>query len=110
MIATNNTNTSGTADYDLEDYATSDTYTIEYQECSKPPSINIFRLAIWLGAKVGWCNSKYDRACYMILYWKNQTIKHLKPQTSCIHKLFFSGYMSQHRGLHWSRRERYGLK
>lgn len=115
MIATNNTNTGGTADNDLEAYATSETFVIsgtypDEQERYEPPSIDTFKLAILCGAIVGWTTSKYGDFGYRVLYWKNRAAKHFKPQVSCIRRVFFSGYMSQHRGLHWSRRERYGLK
>ena len=109
MIATSDTNTGGTADIDLDVYATYEICSSE-QERYEPPSIDTFKLDIWRGAIVGWCTSEYGDFGYSVLYWKNRAAKHFKPQVSCIRRVYFSGYMSQHRGLHWSRRERYGLK
>ncbi|MBA7667775.1 hypothetical protein ES703_75873 [subsurface metagenome] len=65
-----------------------------------------------LGAVYGWCWCKHFGAyIWKLLYWPALGIYGESPQVSAVRAGgFWSGFMSEARGLRWDRKSRYGIK
>ncbi|MFB0523933.1 MAG: hypothetical protein ACETVZ_00205 [Phycisphaerae bacterium] len=65
-----------------------------------------------LGAVFGWCWSKHLREySWRLLYWPALEFCGEPPQITAIRAGgFWSGFMSEARGLRWDRKSRYGIK
>lgn len=67
-----------------------------------------------LGAKFAWCLSDHGRSRdYCCLYWPpllTTTLRYPASQVFARPLIRQSGFMSQHRGLHWDNKSRRGLK
>lgn len=66
----------------------------------------------FLGAVYGWvCIKRYQEYFWTLLYWPALEFRGEPPQVSAVRAGgFWSGFMSEARGLSWDRKSRYGKK
>ena len=66
--------------------------------------VDVYGLKIKLGAVVGWCKELWSG--FRLLYWKRFDFQKKCSQViSRIPIIYFSGFCSRHRGLHWNWRK-----
>jgi hypothetical protein len=92
--------------FSYNDYisGTNDNYEFDFYEYLEDRLECTIKFLIMLGAVFGWVYNKRWGWCFILKYWfVEKFIAIVEKYVVEIQKLYFSGFMSRSRGLHWVR-------